>query len=96
MVSQASPPPHPAIACQIAGLGDEAAALLSWTRSLRHADGDYWTGLHIPTRTYFPEGERTAYSAAAVVIAHAVLDPGSPTARLFMRHFGEASTIGEA
>ena len=73
-----------AIACRLAGMGDAAVALLGWTRSLRHPDGDYWTGLHIPTRTYFPEGERTAYSAAAVVIAHAVLDDGSPTAQLFM------------
>ena len=72
-----------AIGCELAGMHDEAIDLLSWTRSLRHDDGDYWTGLHSPTRTYFPDGERTAYSAAAIVIAHAVLDAGSPTARLF-------------
>ena len=72
-----------AIACLLAGLYDDGSALLAITARLRHDDGSYWTGLHVPTRTHFPEGERTAYSAAAVVLAHACLDLTSPTAELF-------------
>lgn len=62
-----------AIACALAGMEVEAAELLRCTRALRSSDGSYWTGLHIPSNTWFPEGERTAYSAAAVVLADAVL-----------------------
>ena len=72
-----------AIACLLAGLLDDAHSLLESTRGLRHDDGSYWTGRHVPTGTFFPEAERTAYSAAAVVLAHACLDPTSPTAELF-------------
>jgi hypothetical protein len=62
-----------AIACARAGLIDEARELLATTHKLRHVDGSYWTGLHVPTQTFFPEGERTAYSAAAMLLATAVL-----------------------
>jgi hypothetical protein len=72
-----------AIACERAGLPDEARALLDTTAQLRSEDGSYWTGLHVPTRTYFPEGERTAYSAAAVILASAVLHHYEPTVTLF-------------
>jgi hypothetical protein len=72
-----------AIACAVAGLGDEAAELFSTTTKLRFEDGSYWTGLHIPTRTNFPEGERTAYSAASVLLANAVLTGHQPTRTLF-------------
>ena len=70
-----------AIACVIAGLDAEAAALMMCTRVLRADDGSYWTGLHVPSQTWFPEGERTSYSAAAVVLADAVLrgDPVTST-----------------
>ncbi len=72
-----------AIACERAGLPHEARALLDTTALLRNDDGSYWTGLHVPTRTYFPEGERTAYSAAAVILATAVLHHYEPTVTLF-------------
>jgi hypothetical protein len=61
-----------AIACAIAGMGEQAADLMLCTRELRADDGSYWTGLHVPSRTWFPEDERTSYSAAAVVLADAV------------------------
>jgi hypothetical protein len=72
-----------AIACAVAGLWDDAAELFATTAKLRFEDGSYWTGLHIPTRTNFPEGERTAYSAASVLLANAVLTDHQPTRRLF-------------
>ena len=79
-----------AIACAMLGMYDEARTLLDVTKRLRSDDGSYWTGLHVPSAAWFPEGERTAYSAAAVVLADAVLaDPSSPTARVFGVGFGD-------
>ncbi len=72
-----------AIACLKIGQRPEAIELLEATRILRHDDGSYWTGLHVPMQVWFPAGERTAYSAAAVILAHACLEPGSPTAIAF-------------
>lgn len=72
-----------AIAFVLADRTDVAIQLLEWTRALRFDDGSYWTGLHVPSATFYPEGERTAYSAAAMILAHAMLDPTSATARTF-------------
>ncbi len=72
-----------AIACLKIGQRREGIELLEATRILRHEDGSYWTGLHVPMQVWFPEGERTAYSAAAVILAHACLEPGSPTSVTF-------------
>ncbi len=72
-----------AIACLKIGQRREGIELLEATRILRHEDGSYWTGLHVPMQVWFPEGERTAYSAAAVILAHACLEAGSPTAVTF-------------
>jgi hypothetical protein len=72
-----------AIACAIAGMHDEAAELMIGTRALRFDDGSYWTGLHVPSQTYFPEGERTSYSAAAVLLADAVLRGDPVTGAVF-------------
>ena len=72
-----------AIACFKAGNDGHGRDLLASTRVLRHEDGSYWTGLHVPTQAWFPEAERTAYSAAAVILAHACLDVKTPTASAF-------------
>lgn len=72
-----------AIACAIAGMHTEAVEIFSTTEKLRYDDGSYWTGLHVPSRAWFPEGERTVYSAAAVVLADSVLRRGTPTAEVF-------------
>ena len=73
-----------AIACAMLGMHTEARILLDDTDILRSDDGSYWTGRHIPSNTWFPEGERTTYSAAAVILADAVIgDLSSPTARVF-------------
>jgi hypothetical protein len=72
-----------AIACVAAGMVDEAVALLRWSSHLRHADGSYWTGLHVPDRVYFPADERTAYSAAAVVLAVDAIAGTSPASGIF-------------
>jgi hypothetical protein len=43
-----------------------AMELLYCTRAHRNDDGSYWTGIVYPTMERFPNGERTAYTAAAV------------------------------
>jgi hypothetical protein len=73
-----------AIACMMLGMRTEAAMLFDFTSRLRSDDGSYWTGYHVPSGSWFPEAERTAYSAAAVLLADAILsDRSSPTARAF-------------
>jgi hypothetical protein len=58
-----------ALALDAAGLTDEADRLLEWTRHLRADDGAYWTGCVHPQCVRFPGGERSTYSAAAVLLA---------------------------
>jgi hypothetical protein len=65
-----------AVALCRAGWSEEAAALLSTTGELRCDDGSYLTGLVYPERSEFPAGERTTYSAAAVVVAADLLSGG--------------------
>ncbi|MDA8298119.1 MAG: prenyltransferase [Actinomycetota bacterium] len=71
-----------ALACLRCGLVDEAAALLALAEHQRQTDGSYLTGLVYPERSPFPAGERTSYSAAAVVLAADALR-GGVTAALF-------------
>jgi hypothetical protein len=73
--------------CVIAldALGDDerARTLLGWSRHLRDYDGSYWTGCVHPECVRFPGGERTTYTAAAVVLASHVLAGGGAAAGLF-------------
>lgn len=62
---------------------ERAADLLRWTRAHRHDDGSYWTGIVYPSGERFPAGERTAYTAAAVVLAADALAGASPASQLF-------------
>jgi hypothetical protein len=69
-----------------AAVGDKATAtqLLDWTRAHRHADGSYWTGLVYPDEVVFPIGERTAYTAAAVILAADAISGTSPASGIFL------------
>jgi len=69
-----------------AAAGDKATAtdLLSWTRAHRHDDGSYWTGLVHPERIQFPESERTAYTAAAVILAADAISGASAASGIFL------------
>jgi hypothetical protein len=58
-----------ALAFAAIGEADTAIRLLEWTRPHRDDDGAYWTGLVHPEGVAFPEGERTAYTGAAVILA---------------------------
>ena len=71
------------LALALVALGEDAAAhrLLAEVQHLRHDDGAYWTGLVFDEDVRWPE-ERSAWTAAAVVLAHDALT-GGPTRALF-------------
>lgn len=58
-----------AMALEAAGLAVESRALLAWVQRLRCGDGSYWTGWALPEEIAFPGGERSTYTAAAIVLA---------------------------
>jgi len=70
-----------------AAVGDceTAITLLTWTRPHRDEDGSYWTGLVHPEAVAFPEGERTAYTGAAVILAADAIAGTTPASEIF-RH----------
>ncbi|HWG73074.1 MAG TPA: hypothetical protein VG184_03355 [Acidimicrobiales bacterium] len=72
-----------AMALDAVGMVDEAARVLGWTRHLRDDDGSYWTGCVHPECVRFPGGERTTYTAAAVLLADHALHGTSGAAGLF-------------
>lgn len=73
-----------AIALVAVGRRDEAAALLGWARQHRWPDGSYTTGIVYPEQSTYPEGERSTYTAAAIVLAEDCLHMLSPAAQLFV------------
>jgi hypothetical protein len=72
-----------AIAHAAVGQTAVAAELLASTGHLRHTDGSYFTGMVHPERVHYPGGERTTYTAAAVVLADDALGGVGATARVF-------------
>jgi hypothetical protein len=76
--------------CVLAHLtvGDDERAMLlfDWAQSLREDDGSYWTGIVQPEAKHFPGGERSTYTAAAVVLAADALTRGSTASGLFVDH----------
>jgi MMP endo-(1,4)-3-O-methyl-alpha-D-mannosidase len=71
------------MALDAVGLADEAWRLFSWAQHLRCDDGSYWTGCVYPQAVTFPAGERSSYTAAAVVLAANSLAGPGPTSGLF-------------
>ena len=72
-----------AMATARAGMRAEAEGLLAWTTHLRAGDGSYWTGCVHPECVRFPGGQKSTYSAAAVLIADHVLYLRSEAAAIF-------------
>jgi len=72
-----------AMAAARAGLIERAAALFDCAQHLRDATGAYWTGCAHPQCVRFPGGQRSTYSAAAVVIADHVLRRKSEASTIF-------------
>lgn len=48
---------------------DRALDLFTWAQVNRDTDGAYFTGLALPDRVHFPGDERSAYTAAAIILA---------------------------
>jgi hypothetical protein len=69
-------------------IGDRATAeaLVAWAQQYRTDDGRYWTGTVFPQESRFPAGERSTYTASAVVLAADGLSGGSPASGLFTEH----------
>ncbi|MHB1930016.1 MAG: prenyltransferase [Acidimicrobiales bacterium] len=72
-----------ALAADAVGLADAARRLLGWTAHLRAEDGAYWTGCVHPECVRFPGGERSTYSAAAVLLVDHALGSDTAAAGLF-------------
>ncbi|WP_019633181.1 prenyltransferase [Actinomadura atramentaria] len=70
------------MALDAAGDRDRALELFATIQHLRHEDGSYWTGWQFANEAHFP-GDRSTYTAAAVVLAADVLEGTSAGSRLF-------------
>jgi hypothetical protein len=84
-----------AISHAAAGDPDTATLLLRATRLHRRDDGAYVTGLVHPERVTFPEGERSAYTAAAVVLAADAITRATAASGLFVHDAGLPEVVGE-
>jgi hypothetical protein len=71
------------MALDAVGADERAVTLLGWTRHLRDDDGAYGTGCVHPQCVRYPGGERSTYSAAAVLLADHVVHAEGPRADLF-------------
>jgi hypothetical protein len=79
------------LALHAAGQPGAAARLFADVQHLRAADGAYWTGWQFANRQHFP-GERSAWTAAAVILAADALSGSTGGATVFRdAHAGAAA-----
>ena len=71
------------IALDAVGRRDAARRLLTWVQYLREPDGSYWTGCVHPEEIHFPGGEKTSYTAGAMILAWDALAGSSAAAGMF-------------
>ncbi|HUY63922.1 MAG TPA: hypothetical protein VMV14_05340 [Acidimicrobiales bacterium] len=76
-----------ALALDAIGRPEQAVDLLTWAQAHRCDDGSYLTGLVYPEEVTFPLGERTTYTAAAVILAADALSGSTAAAGLFRGEF---------
>jgi hypothetical protein len=72
-----------ALALDALGRPEQAKELLTWAQAHRCRDGSYLTGLVYPEKDTFPVGERTTYTAGAVILAADALSGATAAAGLF-------------
>ena len=70
------------LALDALGDRDRALRIFADMQHLRHEDGSYWTGWQFVNRRHFPH-ERSAYTAAAVILAADALSNTTPAAGVF-------------
>jgi len=78
---------------------EDAETVLSWIGDKRYEDGSYWMGVTFPDTVVWPD-EKTAWTAAAVILAYDALNDVTPGSRLFHHGFWDgagkdAGTIAE-
>jgi hypothetical protein len=72
---------------------DRAEQIFGWLRDKKYDDGSYWMGVTFPDAVIWPE-EKTAWTAAAVLLAYDALNELTPGSRLFHHRFWEAEEAG--
>lgn len=72
-----------AICLEAIGRHDAGVALLESISHLRAEDGSYWTGYALPEDVFYPEQERSTFTAAAVILATEALSDTTPGADIF-------------
>jgi hypothetical protein len=73
-----------ALAHLVVGDRIRALDLFRWAQGLRQDDGSYLTGMTFPDRVQFPDGERSTYTAAAVVLTADAISRTSPASGVFV------------
>ena len=69
---------------------EEAETVLSWIKDKRYDDGAYWMGVTFPDAVIWPD-EKTAWTAAAVILAYDALNDLTHGSRLFHHGFWNGS-----
>ncbi|MDH4167948.1 MAG: prenyltransferase [Acidimicrobiia bacterium] len=70
----------------LVGEHDFAADLFRWVQNLRDDDGRYFTGIVYPQLSHFPAGERSTYTASAIILGADALSRTSAASGLFVDH----------
>jgi len=76
------------LALDAVGEHERAKAVFSWILDKKYDDGSYWMGVTFPDAVIWPE-ERTAWTAAAVLMAYDALYGLTPGGCLFRHGFWE-------
>ena len=71
-----------------------ARSLFEWAQVNRDTDGAYFTGMAYPQEVHFPGGERSAYTAAAIVLAADALSGATAASTLLWHHDALPSLVG--
>jgi hypothetical protein len=83
------------LALDAVGETGRALELFDAMQHLRHADGSYWTGYQFANDRHFP-GDRSTYTAAAVILAADALSGTTPGATIFKEIGGRMLGPSEA
>jgi hypothetical protein len=70
----------------VVGEHERALQLFRWIQHLQSEAGGWHTGIVYPELKHYPGGERSTYTAAAVVLAADALSATSPASSLFTDH----------
>jgi hypothetical protein len=69
---------------------EDAETVFSWIGDKKYDDGSYWMGVTFPDTVIWPD-EKTAWTAAAVILAYDTLNELTPGSRLFHHGFWNGS-----